>query len=334
MAVGSVPLTDPEGAVELILRATPQIPAWPQLPRRSFLENMYVQFSDGLPGRILDVTNERLWVRNELPPDELIAFVEHVEADDLDAFAITPEYAAGLPALEQALRGYQAPYVKGQVTGPVSFGLSVPREDRRALLYDDTLREVATTLLTMKARWQERLLRAWAPTAVPLMMVDEPYLTKLGSAMLSIPAELTFPPLTALMEAMGCLTGIHICGGTAWEDVVDLPVDVLNFDAADHLEAVTCRREAIASFVAEGGFLAWGAIPNDERAAIDDGEGCGRRVLEGADALAVTGAVSVDEVLAASFVSPACGTGSLPEELALTCFELTTRCSEWLRERL
>ena len=125
MAVGSVPLTDPAEAVSLILRSTPEIPAWPQLPRRSFLENMYVQFSEGLPGLVLDRAQERLYVLDEVPPDDLIRFVEQVEADDPDAFAISPDYAAGLPAMLEAVAGSRPPYIKGQVTGPVSFGLTV-----------------------------------------------------------------------------------------------------------------------------------------------------------------------------------------------------------------
>ncbi len=338
MAVGSVPLVDPAEAVSLILRSTPEIPAWPQLPRRSFLENMYVQFSTGLPGLVVDAQAERVWVRDEVPPDELVRFVELVEADDLDAFAIPPDHAAGIPALRSALAeaaaaggAPPAAYIKGQLTGPVSFGLTVAREDRRALLYDDTLREAATTLLGLKARWQERVLRELAPGAVPLLMVDEPYLTQLGSALITIPDDLSFPLLESCLSIIGSLRGIHICGGTAWERIVQLPVDVISFDAMDHLDAIISRQEALAQYVAEGGMLAWGVVPNDDRAFAEDGESCGRRVLAGTRALTSTGAVTEEEVLAASFVSPACGTGSLPEDLALVCFERTTQTSEWLR---
>jgi len=39
----------------------------------------------------------------------------------------------------------------------------------------------------MKARWQERELRRWAPTSVPVIMIDEPYLAQMGSAFVNIP---------------------------------------------------------------------------------------------------------------------------------------------------
>ncbi len=47
--VGSLPHEDPERAVRAVLSGCPAIPYWPQLPRRTFLENMYIQFGAGLP---------------------------------------------------------------------------------------------------------------------------------------------------------------------------------------------------------------------------------------------------------------------------------------------
>ncbi|GAH51927.1 unnamed protein product [marine sediment metagenome] len=51
--IGSMPHTDPAEACSLITRYLKDIPAWPQLPRRSFKENMYAQFSQGFPGVVL-----------------------------------------------------------------------------------------------------------------------------------------------------------------------------------------------------------------------------------------------------------------------------------------
>ena len=339
MAVGSVPHTDPAAALALVLSSTPDIPTWPQLPRRSFLENMYAQFSEGLPGVRIDLPAERIWVLDEVPADELTTFAELLAAGDPAAFALAPEYASALPLLGEALRGAESgplapPFVKGQVTGPVSFGLTIAREDKRALLYDETLRDAAVQLLVMKARWQATRLGAWAPDATPLIMVDEPYLTQMGSAFVAIPEAIAFPALEACLGAIDCLAGLHVCGGTDWERMAQLPVDVLNFDATDYLDAVLTRREAVAAFVAEGGMLAWGAVPNDQRALTWPTEEAAGRVLRGAEALAATGAVSIDQVLEASFVSPACGTGSLPLPTAEACFRVAADTSAWLRRRL
>lgn len=336
MAVGSVPHIDPDEAIRLILERTPEIPAWPQLPRRSYLENMYVQFSEGLPGMVVDEPGLRAYVQLDAAAEEIGEFLEKLDGGDPAAFAVSPGYAAALPILGRALAVIETPppFVKGQITGPVSFGLSVPFEDRRAILYDDTFRDIATKLLSAKARWQAGLLALWAPTSVPLIMVDEPSLTQAGSAFVSIPEAIAFPALEECLSAIDCLTGIHVCGGTDWGRVLELPVDVLNFDAADHLDSLLTHGEAAAGFLAEGGLLAWGAVPNDERVFTLTAEIVGGRMVDGAAALARLGGSEVDIVLSASFVSPACGTGSLTVEVAERCFALASETSFWLRARL
>jgi hypothetical protein len=340
MAVGSVPHTDPAVAVALVLETTPEIPAWPQLPRRSFRENMYAQFTEGLPGVVVDVDALRVFVRDELPADDVLRFLEALEGGDPGAFALSVEYASGLPLLGEALRkldsdGSPPAFVKGQVTGPVSFALTIPREDRRALFYDETLRDISTKLITQKARWQEQILAGWSPESVPLIMVDEPCLTQMGSAVVNVPVEPAMACLHECLTGIDCLTGIHVCGGTDWERIAQLPVDVLNVDAADHLTSLVAYRDAVAMFVRDGGYIAWGAVPNDDRATHRSAEEVSAQVISGADALAAAGpGLSTDAVLAASFVSPACGTGSLSPTLAERCLRLAAETSVFLRERL
>lgn len=331
MAVGSMPHTCPREAMDLVMATTPEIPAWPQLPRRSYLENMYVQFTEGLPGRVLDVGAEAMHVMSEVPGDEAAAFLEALDLGDPGLFALSPDYAAGVPELLKRLQRVSPPFVKGQVTGPVSFGLTVTDENHRALLYDDTLRDISTRLLTVKALWQERLLATAAPGSVVLIMFDEPFLTQFGSGFISIPEEISLPPLEECLSAVSALTGIHVCGATDWTKVANLPVDVLNFDAADHLESLLAHAEAVAAFVWEGGFLAWGSVPNDERAMTLTAAEVADTILEGAHVLAAAGSADVERILAASFVAPACGTGGLARGVAERCLALAAETCAHLR---
>ena len=331
-------LDRPRGAVSLILRSTPEIPAWPQLPRRSFLENMYVQFSDGTSGEVLDVAAERLWVRNEVPPDELIRLrgtggggrprrVRHHTRVRRRSPRSGARQLRGLPG---------PPYIKGQVTGPVSFGLSVrPRGPAGPPLRRHPARG-GHHPAGVKARWQERHASRMGPDGRPADHGGRalPHAIGLGDG--DHPGR---PDLSAAGElpdaAMGCLTGIHVCGGTAWEDVVVRSRSTCSTSTPPTIWRPSPPGERPSPTSSPRGACLPGAwSPTTRGRSIDDGESCGRRVLERHAGLDGDRAVSVDEVLAASFVSPACGTGSLPEDLALICFDLTTRCSAWLRERL
>ena len=155
--IGSLPHPDPQDALELILSTFPTIPFWPQLSRRDFRENMYAQFSEDLVGVKIDVPHE--WI-GAMIDDETLAGAEKFYAryleNDPAPFAVSREYAAGLYALrDQRDMLRDARWIKGQVTGPISFGLKVVDQNLRPMLYDETLRDVLVKHLARKAQWQE-----------------------------------------------------------------------------------------------------------------------------------------------------------------------------------
>ena len=97
--IGSMPHTDPDKACDEVARHLKDIPAWPQLPALSFLENMYVQYSEGFPGIVVLPEEQRIYVDSskdiQKPLEELYA--AYLD-DDIDRFPMSREYAAGLYA--------------------------------------------------------------------------------------------------------------------------------------------------------------------------------------------------------------------------------------------
>ena len=52
-AIGGMPHRYPSEACSIIMKYFPDIPFWPQLPKRSPKENMIIQFSEGFPGVVI-----------------------------------------------------------------------------------------------------------------------------------------------------------------------------------------------------------------------------------------------------------------------------------------
>ncbi len=61
--IGSLPYKDANKAVEVVTRYLKDIPAWPQLPKRAYVENMYTQYSEGFPGIV--VTESKTYVNRK-----------------------------------------------------------------------------------------------------------------------------------------------------------------------------------------------------------------------------------------------------------------------------
>jgi len=264
--VGSFPHTEPRPLLDRILSRFPDMPAWPQLPVRDWLESMYVQYSERLPGAVVDRAAQTIYFRgDEALAGELEVFYQALVDEDVERFAISPEYALGLHLfLESVPRlGAQRPkWVKGQVTGPFSFAMTVTDENKRSLAYNPELYEVAVQGMAMKARWVARKLREVAEGV--LVVLDEPYLCAFGSAFVNVPRNDVIAAIDAGVAAIhkeGALAGLHCCGNTDWSLVFATDLDVVNFDAYEYSQGLSLYPAELSSFLQKGGVLSWGIVP-------------------------------------------------------------------------
>ena len=181
--IGSMPHTDPLKACSLVTRYLKDIPAWPQLPNRSFLENMYVQYSQGFPGVVIK-ENSIYIDRSQNLDKPLEQFYSAYLDNDFDKYPVSADYGAGLHSF-LALESLSPLAVKGQIIGPISWGLTVTDENRRSIIYDDVLGDAVAKLLRLKAGWQEKALSQLSKNTI--IFVDEPYMSSFGSALSQSP---------------------------------------------------------------------------------------------------------------------------------------------------
>ncbi len=325
--VGSVPYPEATGVSERLVKRL-DIPAWPQLSRRTFRENMYVQYSRMLPRVVLDEAGEKITLdtTGDLTPDLEAFYMPYLE-DDVEAFALSPEYAAGFFTMLDALAAAPGTWGKGQVTGPVSLGLTVTDQDLRAILYHDMLADVIVKNLAMNARWQARQIKQARPGVI--IFVDEPYMASFGSAYISLSREQVIAMLDEIfvgIHAEGALAGVHCCGNTDWSVLLSTSVDILNLDAYGYLENLALYPTELHAFLERGGVIAWGIVPNNEAIAHETPDSLAQRLRDGwqliADKASARGVrITFDELAAHSLIAPSCGLGSTSPEIADRVFE-------------
>jgi hypothetical protein len=323
-AVGSLPHLDAGDAVALIMRSVPSSPHAPQLSRSDPREQMWIQCTEGLPRFKVDLENLKYYFDTSGDPTaEISAFYEAylavTEGGDSASFAIGPEYGKGIHAFLQTLeaRGSRLDVVKAQVTGPLSFALTVQDQTGKPIFYDSTFRDVAVKGMGLKAVWLLEQIRPLAERVI--VFFDEPSLSAYGSsAFLGVSKTDVIESLNeviAMVLERGGIPGIHCCGNTDWGLVMETDTRILNFDAVDYLETLAIYRDELARFLERGGALAWGAVPNTDRIATETGENVARRIREG---IAMLEKAGVDRSLLtrSMLVTPACGCAGLSVELA------------------
>ncbi len=337
--VGSLPHKEISEELTTYIATTLALPAWPQLPRRSFRESMYVQYSPLLPAIVEDTAKEKIYFdsRGDLS-SALEGFYTLILDDDVDAFALRPEYAAGFYAMLDSLHQHPGEWAKGQVTGPISFGLTVTDQDLRASLYNDMLADAIVKNAAMNARWQVRQLKSLRPNAV--IFVDEPYLASFGSAFISLGREQAIAYLNEVFEAIhseGGIAGVHCCANTDWSLLLATQVDILNLDAYGYLENLALYPTELRAFLDRGGAICWGIVPNNEQISETTPQELADRLREGIQHLCEKAAgrgvsIAAEEFATRSLISPACGLGSTSTQIAGRVLENVRLTGEILQQ--
>ncbi|HEY3314067.1 MAG TPA: methionine synthase [Bacillota bacterium] len=347
--IGSLPFRDPEEACRFILDRLPELPFWPQLPKRGPSENMYVQFGPGLPGLaeegpdlILDrgaggggVGGNVAGGGGEAAPDydqALAALYQRCLEDDYD-WPLRCDHAAGFYALTEghAAAVGRALAVKGQITGPVSYGLTVQGRDKRLLIYDETAFDGVVKGLALQAKWQERALRRLNPATI--LFLDEPSMAAFGSAYYNLSRDQVIAAIKEVTAGLEGLTGVHCCGNTDWSVLIDAGLDILSFDAYYYAKNLSLYPEAVSGFIARGGLLAWGIVPTDTNDAVKETASTLVDRLEQALTWFEDKGLDRERLVRQSLITPSCGLGGRPVETAERAFRLVLGVSEEIRRR-
>ncbi len=334
--IGSLPLVDPEEAFALILEHLPEIPFWPQLPKRGFHEQMVPQYTERFPGLVEDPVKERLHIDAEQALSQLAEFYEKEMAGEVDAFALSPDYAIGFDAMIRGLRRHRPAALvctKGQVTGPVTFGFSVKDDQGAAIFYDPNLRDVVGKWIALKAWYQiERLREFNVPT---IIFLDEPYMAAFGTTGMNIGRDDVVQAInlvTARIREAGGLSGVHCCGNTDWSILFETDVDIVNFDAFDFMDRMLLYPEQVRAFLHRGGNIAWGLVPTASAVLEQSVEMLEKRFHDGLESFMRCG-IERERLLSQCLVTPACGLGSLSAKEARCALSLVQQLSRHLRSK-
>src|ERR1022692_4593175 len=308
-AIGSLPHSDPNAAVQVVLNAIPDAPIWPRFPASGMNEQREPQCSEGIPRVVFDRVKDRMYIDTTGDTSgDLAAFYEDYLAENVDKFQITSEFSKGIYAMEAALEaaGGKRPFVKVQVTGPVSWGLTAVDENKRAIYYNEEFMDVVVKALAMKCRWQIRKFRPFAEGVI--CFIDEPILSGFGSSTyVSVTREDVVAKIGEVVEAVhaeGALAGVHCCGNTEWSILVDAGVDIVNFDAFDYADTIALYADSIKAHLLAGKFLAWGVVPtNSAKIQAQTVESLTAKFMQGVENLAKATGLSKEQIMKQAFVT-------------------------------
>nr|HID58174.1 hypothetical protein [Desulfobacterales bacterium] len=343
LLIGSLPLTDHLEATKLVLEYTPEIPIWVQLPiyRK---EGLLRQFLSGVPG--LTETDQQVFIDTSLASfeedvlrfyEDYLGVVEEGAPIDSSRFVLDHDVAKGFFSLLDVLGTLPAPprAVKGQISGPFTLSTGLTDQNRRALFYDDRLRDIIVKTIALKGRWQAEQMARLGTTVI--VFIDEPGLAGFGSSSyIGISRNDVMGLLEEVIASIhdaGALVGVHVCANTDWSLILDSSADILSFDAYGFFDRLILYPEQLTSFFESGRILAWGIVPTTNPDDILR-ESASLLVSKWQEQIAQLEGIGIDNrrLMSQSLITPSCGVGSLTRELALKVLEMTRDVSQLLRK--
>jgi hypothetical protein len=252
-AMGIMPHRDVDRALEMALRM--DVPFWPQLPKMSFYEDMYVQALEIFPGAVFDEGRGRVHIDTDRFLAELPGYLDREDVEE--AYRLSERFSSVFPRfLAKNLDSHRA--IRGQIISPVSLTLKVTDEKGKPIAYNDDMRALAFSFIQKKLNVQYRELRAKNERA--FVWIDDPGLEFIFSALCGYDNVRAKTELLSFFDAVEGPRGLHLCGQPDWDFLLSLNIEILSFNAYASGD-IFVTYDRLVDFLVRGGVVVWGIVP-------------------------------------------------------------------------
>jgi len=252
-AMGILPHDNADDALRLALSL--DIPCWPQLPKLSFYEDMYVQAMEHFPGVVIHEDRLRIYVDTNCFLDEIPRYLEY--ENDQTVFILSDKFSQVYRRfLSLDLASYMA--IRGQIISPISLTLKIVDENGKPIVYNDEVRAFAYAFIQKKLNAQYAQLRA--KNANAFVWIDDPGLEFVFNAMCGYDNVRAKGELTDFFDGVDGPRGLHLCGRPDWDFLLSLNIEILSFNAYAFGD-IFVTYDKVKDFVEKGNIISWGIVP-------------------------------------------------------------------------
>lgn len=341
MAIGSLPHDNLEDALELVKKDFNKIPFWPQLTKINKNEDMILQFLEKMPSffsdkDFLDSECDKFFEDVEQFLCDYEEIIDNINCETIEKYAVNT--SVSFPKFLEFVKDTKPAFAKGQVTGPFTLSTTLVDKNGKCAFYDETLREIIVKTLVIKALWQIKQIKSASPYTTPIIFIDEPSISQLGtSAFITISQNEVIELLKTISDLIkqnGGLSAIHCCGKCDWSVPIKAGVNIINLDAYSYAQNLSIFSEDLKKHFANSGKIAWGIIPTLNKKALEELDiKKAIDVFEKAVKYLTIKGINEKIIIENSLITPSCGAGSLSVNLAKKAMDLTNELSESLKER-
>ena len=313
----------------LRLASTVDIPFWPQLPRLSFYEDMYVQAMEHFPGVVIEPDRLRIHVDTNRFMEEI---PEYLEREGDPYFFVLSERFSQVYRRFLSLDLASHMSIRGQIISPVSLALRILDENGKPIVYNDEVRAFTYAFIQKKLNAQYAELVEKNTNA--FVWIDDPGLEFIFNAMCGYDNVKAKEELADFFNGVHGPRGLHLCGRPDWDFLLSLNIEILSFNAYAFGD-IFVTYDKVKSFLEKGNIISWGIVPTyfEEFSKEDVMSIAGR--IESMWAVLQDRAIDRDLIIQNSLLAPAT-CNLLNQDKTATVeksFELLTLVSVYLKKK-
>lgn len=326
--IGSLPFINAREAVQFVAQNCPDIPFWPQLPRRSPREQMIEQPLERILQQLLPNDRQYGYLIEEGHLDDVIHLFTK-----LDGSLLKPQ-AEGFFAFQEALVDgvfRRAIAIKAQMVGPVTLASQIMYRGSSLVEYPHALAVIGEYVARM-AFWQIERLQGWGKDVI--FFLDEPCLGMLslehyGQTVTSMSPLGVLMNIVKTIRQAGVQVGLHCCAtpkmNVPTTAMCRIAPDILSFDAHACIEQFFADPHA-QHFIDAGGIVAFGLVPTWIDLSNVQADVLFERWQRGALDIGDAGKLASHSMITAS-----CGLGLSDESSTRRSFAIATQVADRIR---
>lgn len=334
LAVGSLPHKNIDKAIDLVGRYFGTIPFWPQMTQINKNEDMILQFTENLPSFFAD---ECIFKPNKKDIEKFLSDYNEIifknSASILEKYGLSDNYASAFKGFLKLLKKTKPNYAKGQVTGAFTLSTTVKDNEGNYAFFDKSLKEVIVKMMSLKALWQIQKIKEASPETTPIIFIDEPNLSYLGSLKFTDIKEFDvvdmIKSVSDIIKENGAMSGLHCCGNCDWAIVIKSGIDIINLNVFVYEKDLDLYIDDLKEFLQNGGKIVWSTVPTMNRELLKRTDLADMLpVFENAVKNLTKKGIDEKIVIENSMITSSCGMGTLSEELAERAMRLVKELSD------
>ncbi len=273
LPVGDLPYETNELATKLTVKLFENVPFLANMPNASEDESVINRSVSNLPG--VKIKDKKIIFKEGPQYKPLLVAMDaafnNPSAESLEPYKFDTFF---LPKYFQILKRIKPAETVVNLTGPFTLSQKLVTKDGVQMLADKYYRKFIIQAVSIKALWIIHKIKEFSPDTLPVIMLEEPLLGKVGDVKREsedvtreVLVNMYSKIIKKIKEYHGCV-GIQCFEKCDWKIPIDAGVDIISFDAYTNPNNLNIIPEKVNDFLIGGGRINWAIVPVINEATV------------------------------------------------------------------